>query len=107
MQAVDTLHQKVSLFVSARKLPDMDTFSKSDPQCFVYLNAGGRWTEIGRTEKIKDNLNPDWRTAFNLAYYFEKKQQLKFKIVDDDGDGESDFLGEAEATLGQIMGARA
>jgi len=45
-------------------------------------------------------LNPDWRTSFQLGYFFEKKQELKFKIVDDDGDGDSDFLGELEATLG-------
>ena len=42
-----------------------------------------------------------------MAYWFEKKQDIKFRIVDDDGDGDSDFLGETEATMGQIMGARA
>ena len=52
-------------------------------------------------------MNPDWRTSFTLNYFFEKKQELRFKIIDDDGAGESDFLGEAEATLGQVMGARA
>ena len=30
-QAQDSLFQKVNLFISARQLPDMDTFSKSDP----------------------------------------------------------------------------
>ena len=31
-----------------------------------------------------------------------------FKVIDDDGEGqEADFLGQAEATLGMIMGARA
>jgi len=42
-----------------------------------------------------------------MNYYFEKKQELRFKIIDDDGAGESDFLGETEATMGQVMGARA
>jgi len=97
---------QVNLFISCRKLPDMDAFSKSDPQCIVYERHHGRWTKVGKTEKISNNLNPDFRTSFTLAYYFEKKQDLKFKIIDDDGDGDADYLGEAEATLGQIMGAK-
>ena len=52
-------------------------------------------------------MNPNWRTSFTLGYFFEKKQDLKFKIIDDDGDGDSDMLGETEATMGAIMGARA
>lgn len=106
-QSADNLAMKVNLFISARKLPDKDTFSKSDPICTIYERHGGRWVKIGSTEQIKNNLNPDWRTSFTLNYYFEKKQELRFKIIDDDGAGESDFLGEMEATLGQIMGARA
>ena len=27
---------QVNLFVSGRKLRDLDTFSKSDPMCFLY-----------------------------------------------------------------------
>ena len=92
---------KVNLFVSARKLPDMDVFSKSDPQCIIYLKNGRRWQQIGKTEKINDNLNPDWRTSFTMPYYFERRQDLLFKIIDDDGEGEeADFLGQAEVTMG-------
>jgi len=69
----DAMSMQVNLFISARNLPDRDTFSKSDPQCVVYERHYGRWTKIGKTEKIKDNLNPDWRTSFTLAYFFEKK----------------------------------
>ena len=71
----------MNLFISCRKLPDMDAFSKSDPQCIVYERHHGRWTKVGKTEKISNNLNPDFRTSFTLAYYFEKKQDLKFKIM--------------------------
>jgi len=63
---------QVNLYISARCLPDMDTFSKSDPQCMVYEKKNGHWTQFGKTEKINDNLNPDWRTGFTLAYFFEK-----------------------------------
>mmetsp|Transcript_6824 Transcript_6824/g.8125 ORF Transcript_6824/g.8125 Transcript_6824/m.8125 type:complete len:125 (-) Transcript_6824:1224-1598(-) len=107
VQANTNLHERVNLFVSGRKLKNLDTFSKSDPICILYERHGGRWVKIGKTEQIKDNLNPNWRTSFTMNYYFEKKQELRFKIIDDDGAGESDFLGETEATMGQIMGARA
>lgn len=100
VQAADNLCMQVNLYVSARKLPNMDAFSKSDPKCMVYEKKNGHWHRIGMTEQIANNLNPDWRTSFQLGYFFEKKQELKFKIVDDDGDGDSDFLGELEATLG-------
>ena len=35
VQAASMMMQ-VNLFVSARKLKDFDTFSKSDPQCRLY-----------------------------------------------------------------------
>ena len=32
---------------------------------------------------------------------------MKFSVVDDDGKGKVDFIGEYEASTGQIMGSRA
>ena len=37
---VNSLVMQVNLFVSARKLRDMDAFSKSDPMCFLYEHTG-------------------------------------------------------------------
>ena len=105
--APENLSMKVNLFISARALPDMDTFSKSDPVCVIFEKKNGGWIKIGKTEQIKNNLNPDWRTSFTLDYFFEKKQELRFKVVDDDGSDGSDSLGSLEATMGQVMGARA
>ena len=56
---------KVELSISCSNLPNLDRFSKSDPVCFLYksdhkhANSSERvWTLVGRTEMIRDNLNP-------------------------------------------------
>ena len=36
VNAADTLSMQVNLFVSGRKLKDLDAFSKSDPQCLIF-----------------------------------------------------------------------
>jgi len=50
VQAADNLCMQVNLYVSARKLPNMDAFSKSDPKCMVYEKKNGHWHRIGMTE---------------------------------------------------------
>ena len=86
-----------------------DVLSKSDPMCVVYtqLPNSQTWQEHGRTEVIKNNLNPEFATKFLIGYRFEELQKLKFKIDDIDGTSaildNHDFLGEAECSLGQIV----
>lgn len=59
--AGDAIVSKVNLYFSCTKLRDLDVLSKSDPMCVVYSKLGAasrEWTRVGRTEMIKDNLNP-------------------------------------------------
>ncbi|KNC72447.1 hypothetical protein SARC_14996, partial [Sphaeroforma arctica JP610] len=52
---------KVDLFFKCTSLLDMDTFSKSDPQVWVYMSKDGQQKNeklVGKTEIIWDNLNP-------------------------------------------------
>jgi hypothetical protein len=56
---------------------------------------------------MKDNLNPDFEKSFIINYYFEKHQPLKFEVKDgDNSGGKLELIGEAETTLGAIMGAK-
>ena len=55
-----SLQMQVNLFISGRKLKDLDTFSKSDPVCLIFEKVNGSWAKIGKTEQIKNNLNPDF-----------------------------------------------
>jgi len=94
----------------------MDLLSLSDPCCVVYAgnnNAQSNaltWTEIGRTEVIKDNLNPQWIKTFVMEYYFESVQNLKFKVFDIDSNSsvlsDHDFIGEIVTSLAEICGSR-
>uniref|UniRef100_A0A8D2ZJJ4 Copine-3 n=1 Tax=Scophthalmus maximus TaxID=52904 RepID=A0A8D2ZJJ4_SCOMX len=102
---------KVSLSVSCDNLLDMDSFSKSDPLCVLFMNSSGpHWCEIGRTEKIENCLNPSFSKTFVIDYYFEMVQKLKFEVYDIDSSNcslqDADFLGEMECTLGQVVSSR-
>ena len=66
------MSMQVELFISGRKLKDLDTFSKSDPQCRLYEWKNNQWMKIAQTETIMNNLNPDFKTSFTCAYFFEK-----------------------------------
>jgi hypothetical protein len=57
MVDASAMMMQVNLFVSGRKLKDLDTFSKSDPQCRLLEFKNNQWQEIGRTEVVMNNLN--------------------------------------------------
>lgn len=63
-------------------------------------------SQVGRTEKIKNCLNPKFAKKFLIDYQFEIVQKLKFGIYDIDNKttdlSDDDFLGELECSLGQV-----
>lgn len=69
--------------------------------------VGVNWVEIGRTEQLKNNLNPEFKTKIAMNYFFEKSQKLKFVMIDGDCHGDYDTIGVIETTMGNIMGAKA
>lgn len=102
---------KVQLFISCRKLKDVETFSKSDPFVEVFeKHSHNEWIKIGQTEVIWDNLNPDFIKNFVLDYYFEEQKYLLFKVFDANEENGREVkglqLGEVECTLGEIVGAK-
>eukprot|EP01051_Picozoa_sp_SAG22_P021063 SAG22_NODE_4501_length_1249_cov_3.079130_1_plen_252_part_01 len=104
---------EIELSISCNGLPNMDTFSKSDPMVVVYKqDSRGRWHEIGKTETVWDNLDPHFTTSFQMQYFFERSQLLRFEVYDiDDEKGRNrldgqDFIGEAEVQLAAIVTAR-
>ena len=100
---------QVEISVSCRKLQDKDTFSKSDPMCVLFTKdiATDRFIEVGRTEVIKDNLNPEFVKKYVMKYLFEESQKLKFEVYDVDSTSsklsQHDFLGRMECTLADII----
>ena len=94
--------ERVDLYVSGRKLKDLEVFSKSDPKCILYEWKDVDWEVVGETETVVNNLNPDFQTSFTVSYWFEREQRFKFEMVDTDG---VELIGEAEVTMGNMMGA--
>ena len=93
-----------------------DSFSSSDPFVKVYEkrtnwvdNKTGKKIEgfilIGETEHINDNPNPIFQRKFNIEYFFEETQILKFECYDYDKNGKHDLLGSCEMDIGKILSA--
>lgn len=95
---------KVDIFLSAKNLADRDTFSKSDPFCTLsmQLTPSGPYTVVGSTEVLKNDLNPNWNTSFQLDYCFEAKQPVRFTVYDFDR-GTSDDLGTINVLLAELV----
>lgn len=95
---------QIEMTLACRDLLNTDILSKSDPYCIVSMRESwqDRYFEIGRTETIDDNLNPEWVKKFVINYNFEAVQKLIFEIWDVDPNGR-DFLGQFETTLADIV----
>ncbi|KAL8612435.1 hypothetical protein ACOMHN_008420 [Nucella lapillus] len=103
----DLFVSKVELRVECRSLLDKDVMSKSDPCAVLYMQNAGRYEEVGRTENIKNCLDPRFSRSFVVNYYFEEVQKVMISIYDLDNTtpelSDDDFLGKVETTLGQIV----
>uniref|UniRef100_A0A3Q0RU85 Copine-3 n=1 Tax=Amphilophus citrinellus TaxID=61819 RepID=A0A3Q0RU85_AMPCI len=102
---------KVELSVSCANLLDKDVGSKSDPLCVLLQSSGGdKWTELGRTECLKNTSNPSFSQRLRLDYHFETVQNLKLGVYDIDNSTsdlkDDDYLGGVELTLGQIVSSK-
>ncbi|KAM9296118.1 copine-1 [Gastrophryne carolinensis] len=102
---------KVQLSISCSDLLDKDIGSKSDPLCVVLQSIGdGKWSELARTERVKNCQSPEFSTKPVIDYYFEKVQSIKFGIYDIDNKSvdlsDDDYLGGYECTLGQVVSNR-
>ena len=69
---MNALKSKVSLTFSASSLPNMDSGSKTDPFVVLWeLHGNGQKKQVGTSEVIADNLNPEWVKNIDVDYYFE------------------------------------
>ena len=95
---------RIELFVSAKNLTDLDTFTLSDPVCTLKVKNSklGGYISYGETEVIDNNLNPKWVEHFQVEYYFDKQQYLLFEVWDDDEENR-ELIGSCETTLSEIM----
>eukprot|EP01028_Stygiella_incarcerata_P010832 TRINITY_DN583_c0_g3_i2.p1 TRINITY_DN583_c0_g3~~TRINITY_DN583_c0_g3_i2.p1 ORF type:complete len:558 (-),score=147.73 TRINITY_DN583_c0_g3_i2:982-2655(-) len=108
------LTSRVDLHFECRGLANTDVMSKSDPICVFSMgkvHAGQiHYTEVGRTEVIKNTLNPKWVKGFTIDYRFEAHQYLRMGVYDVDNETSSleddDFLGFYDCLLSDVVTAR-
>lgn len=58
--------RKLELFLKCTDLVLLDSFTKSDPMCVLYVKRFGQWMEYGRTESIPNCLQPKVCSFFRL-----------------------------------------
>lgn len=104
---MDDQSLQVDLYFSARNLKDLDFFSKSDPYLALSLqqSAYGNIQKAGRTQTIANNINPNWKQKITVQYFFEMKQPVVIQVYDEDSEKNSQFIGKAQTSMGQIMGS--
>jgi Ca2+-dependent lipid-binding protein len=102
---------EIEFYVSAKKLPNKDTFSKSDPFCVVEMwNVKTKnWDRVDQSETVQDNLSPAFDKEFVVTYFFEERQKLRASFYDadskDSNPEHSQLLGRSEFVLGELVSA--
>lgn len=88
-------------------MADLDFLSKSDPEVHVFIkkSKADQYTFVGKTEMILNNLNPDFQKSFDLDYFFEREQFIKFEVYDVDYN-QLEHIGTCETTISRIMAAQ-
>ncbi|KAG1703660.1 Copine-4 [Nymphon striatum] len=104
VEEVDTeRNEEILLSFSAKGLDKKDFLGKSDPFLeFRRKTMNGTWQLTGRTEVIKKNLNPTWRTLLMLKSTLcgkNPEEEIKITCFDYDDDGGHDLIGECSTNL--------
>jgi hypothetical protein len=102
---------KLSVSIKASKLKNVAGAFKgqSDPFAVVTLlgnHRGDKPRIIGKTEVIKNNLNPDWVTAFTIDYELGEPANLLIKIFDEVSKGDNKPMGSAVFEIGSVLGSK-
>lgn len=72
IDAQNNLHQQLRLNFGCKKLPNLDTFTRTDGMVVLYEKKGTMWAQLGMTEVIMDSLDPEWVKCFDVPYKFEE-----------------------------------
>ncbi|KAK2572719.1 Copine-1 [Acropora cervicornis] len=74
--------RKLELFLRCTDLVLLDSFTKSDPMCVLYVKKFGQWMEYGRTESIPNCLQPKFVETFIIEANKTMYSRLRFSVFD-------------------------
>ena len=82
--SVATLCEKLELNISLRNIPKLDLMSPSDPFVIVSIKDEVKniYLNVGKTNIVWDNPNPDFSKDIRINYLFEEIQYVKLDIYD-------------------------
>ncbi|XP_077982927.1 copine-8-like [Glandiceps talaboti] len=96
----------VTLQFRANSLDKMDLFGKSDPfLTFHRINRDKSLTMVHRTEVIKKNLNPIWKSftvPMKSLCCNDRNRKIIVNCWDWNKTGSDDYIGECEFTLNEL-----
>ena len=104
MELLDDREQ-IELYLSCQNLRNTDFVGKSDPHVKLFVQQNGQWITHGKTDKIKESLNPEFKKAIPIEFIFEVQQPIRLEVWDCDS-GPDDLIGFAETSVGSVMGSR-
>jgi Ca2+-dependent lipid-binding protein len=94
---------KVLISLYASNLKNVAGFGKGTSDPYAIATFGE--TQLGKTEVVKNNLNPNWITRFTADYTKELEQALTVQIFDEVSKGKQKPMGSATFELGDIINA--
>uniref|UniRef100_A0A8C6M1R7 Copine-3 n=1 Tax=Nothobranchius furzeri TaxID=105023 RepID=A0A8C6M1R7_NOTFU len=102
-------NRAIILELEAKKLDKKDTFGKSDPFLeFFKEGDDGKWKLVHRTEVVKNNLNPTWKSFSVSLQTFcscDLEKPLKVDCSDYDSDGSHDLIGSFTTKVSEFLKA--
>ncbi|CAL8147216.1 unnamed protein product [Orchesella dallaii] len=95
----------IKIQVSGRNLLKKGLLRTGDPYYILKLSEDGgeSKTEIGRSETLQNQLNPDWPNVFEITFDREKNQYLYFHVWDEDTLREDDTLGRVWVNVADFV----
>jgi len=103
--------ETVQISLRAHKLPNVAGAFKgtSDPFAVVTILPKDRTAKpqiLGKTEVIKNSLDPDWAKTFTVDYELGTPVSILIKIFDEVRKGDNHEMGSGVFEIGTILGAK-
>lgn len=102
---------KVDVRLRAHDLIGMDGVAPNNfAVLFHRTNGKSDWAELGRSETMRMEGNPEYRRIFSFEYHFELYQEIRIVVFERCTNSENltqqALIGVADCTLGKIVSAR-
>jgi len=102
---------KIEVSVHAVNLKNVAGAFKGTSDPFVVAtqiatSKGSHAKVLGKSEVIKNNLNPNWVKVFMVDYEFGTTCKVAFSIFDEIRKGDNKSMGAAVFDIAEVLGAR-